>query len=124
MGQELFGHTNDFSLFHPKETRRGRDGRGLSCIPKALFDLSAVRMTVGGYAGYALTADGQRLVFVSKMAETGPSSLAVVGYWTAEVKKWRSPPARDLGLTKSSHRLGRAGWVKSIALAILDSIES
>jgi serine/threonine protein kinase len=31
-------------------------------IPKALFDLSAVRMTVGGYA---VTADGQRFLFVS-----------------------------------------------------------
>ena len=56
-------------------------------IPKALFDLSAVKMAVGGYAGYDVTADGQRFLFVSQMTETSPSSLAVVVNWTAEVKR-------------------------------------
>lgn len=54
-------------------------------IPKALFDLSAARITGG--AGYAVTADGQRFIFVSQIEETAPSSLAVVVNWTAELKK-------------------------------------
>jgi hypothetical protein len=54
-------------------------------IPKALFDLSAVRIVSGN--GYAVTADGQRFIFIRQMEETAPSSLAVVVNWTAELKK-------------------------------------
>jgi len=54
-------------------------------IPRVLFDLSAVRSGPSG--GYAVTADGQRFLFLSQGEETGPSSLAVVVNWTAELKR-------------------------------------
>ncbi len=53
-------------------------------IPRALFDLPAVRAT---RSGYAVAGDGQRFLFVSQIAETAPSSLAVVVNWTADLKK-------------------------------------
>jgi hypothetical protein len=37
--------------------------------------------------GYAVTADGQRFLFITQMEETGHSSLAVVVNWTAELKR-------------------------------------
>jgi hypothetical protein len=54
-------------------------------IPKVLFDLSEARIVSG--AGYAVTADGQRFIFVRQMEQTAPPSLAVVVNWTADLKK-------------------------------------
>ncbi|MEP7273037.1 MAG: hypothetical protein ABI882_16170, partial [Acidobacteriota bacterium] len=53
-------------------------------IPKVLFDVGALRSTFRG--GYAVTADGQRFLFVSRGEETDPS-LAVVVNWTVELKR-------------------------------------
>ena len=54
-------------------------------IPRALFDLSAVRPMPR--SGYVVAGDGQRFLFVSQLTETAPSSLAVVINWTAEATK-------------------------------------
>jgi hypothetical protein len=37
--------------------------------------------------GYAVASDGQRFLFISISEEAGPSSLAVVVNWTAELKR-------------------------------------
>ena len=44
--------------------------------PKVLFDLSAARITPS--AAYAVTADGQRFIFVTQIQENAPSPLNVV----------------------------------------------
>ena len=54
-------------------------------IPRALFDLSAVRPIPRN--GYAVAGDGQRFLFVSQIVETAPPSLAVVLNWTADLKR-------------------------------------
>jgi hypothetical protein len=53
-------------------------------LPKTLFDLSEAKAS---YADYAVTADGQRFLFVRKLQEGGPAPLSVVVNWAAEVKK-------------------------------------
>ncbi len=80
-GKELFYISTDGKLMTVEVTTRGTFERG---IPRALFDFVALRRVTGGYA---VTADGQRFLFITQMEETGPSSLAVVVNWTAELKK-------------------------------------
>jgi Tol biopolymer transport system component len=81
-GKEMFYLSDDEKLM-AVEIKTGSTFE--AGIPKALFDLSAARTTSN--TGYAVTADGQRFIFVSQMEETAPSSLAVVVNWTAELKK-------------------------------------
>jgi hypothetical protein len=52
--------------------------------PKALFDLGQARTTQGSQ--YDVSADAQRFLFISRMAEV-TSSMAVTINWTAELKK-------------------------------------
>ena len=52
--------------------------------PHALFDLAAVRTAQS--LQYHVSADGQRFLFNSRMAEA-TSSVAVVINWTADLKK-------------------------------------
>lgn len=54
-------------------------------IPKPLFDISAARTQAA--SEYAVSPDGQRLLFLSRLTETGLSPLAVVVNWTAALKK-------------------------------------
>jgi eukaryotic-like serine/threonine-protein kinase len=54
-------------------------------IPKALFDLTAVRQVTG--SGWAVTPDGQRFLFDSAMHETATQQYTVVVNWTSELKK-------------------------------------
>jgi hypothetical protein len=81
-GKEMFYLSNDGKLISVEVKTGGTFEAGIS---KALFDLSAVRMISG--SSYAVTADGQRFIFVSRMEEAAPSSLVVVVNWTAELKK-------------------------------------
>jgi len=83
-GKELFYTSGDGKMMAVEVKTSGAFAPG---IPKALFDHSAVKMAVGSYAGYDVTADGQRFLFVSQMAETAPLSLAVVVNWTADLKR-------------------------------------
>jgi Tol biopolymer transport system component len=52
--------------------------------PKVLFDIIAARTTQT--TDYDVSADGQRFLFISRMAEA-TSSLSVVINWTADLKK-------------------------------------
>ncbi len=54
-------------------------------IPKPLFDISAARTQRS--LDYAVSRDGQRLLFLSRLTETGLSPLAVVVNWTANFKR-------------------------------------
>jgi hypothetical protein len=83
-GKELFYLSADGKMMAVEVKTGGTFQPG---IPEALFDLSAVKMGLGSYLGYDVTADGQRFLFVSQIAEPAASSLAVVVNWTAEAKK-------------------------------------
>ncbi|MGQ0762510.1 MAG: protein kinase domain-containing protein [Acidobacteriota bacterium] len=52
--------------------------------PKALFDILAARTSQS--TSYDVSADGQRFLFISRMADA-TSSLSVVINWTADLKK-------------------------------------
>ena len=52
--------------------------------PKPLFDIVAARATQGN--DFDVSADGQRFLFISRMAEA-TSSLSVVINWTADLNK-------------------------------------
>ena len=54
-------------------------------IPKSLFDLTSARQVSRG--GWAVTADGQRFLFVSIPQETANLKYTVLVNWTAELKK-------------------------------------
>ncbi|HEY3028159.1 MAG TPA: protein kinase [Pyrinomonadaceae bacterium] len=81
-GKELFYISSDLKMMAVEVKTSGTFEPG---IPRALFDLSAVRPIPR--SGYAVAGDGQRFLFVSQIAETAPSSLAVVVNWTADLKK-------------------------------------
>ena len=53
-------------------------------VPKALFDLAPLRM---GSGNYAVTADGQRFLFVMQGEATANLQYTVVTNWMAEAKK-------------------------------------
>jgi hypothetical protein len=54
-------------------------------VPKALFDLTPLRLVAG--STYAVTADGQRFLFVTQGQETSSLQYTVVVNWAAESKK-------------------------------------
>jgi serine/threonine protein kinase len=81
-GKEMFYISGDGKLMAVEVKTGGTFEAG---IPKALFDLSAARITPSTV--FAVTADGQRFIFVTRTEDTAPSSLAVVVNWTAELKK-------------------------------------
>ena len=81
-GKELFYLSSDGKMMAVEVKTSGTFEPG---IPRALFDLSAVRPI--RRSGYAVAADGQRFLFISRTAETAPSSLAVVVNWTADLKR-------------------------------------
>jgi hypothetical protein len=53
-------------------------------LPKTLFDLTAAKVY---YADYAVTADGQRFLFVRTLREPAPAPFSVVVNWTAEAPR-------------------------------------
>jgi hypothetical protein len=53
-------------------------------LPKTLFDLSDAKVY---HADYAVTADGQRFLFVRKLQEGSPAPFSVVVNWTAEAPR-------------------------------------
>ncbi|HSB09430.1 MAG TPA: protein kinase [Blastocatellia bacterium] len=80
-GKELYYLSSDAKLMEVDIETAGTFEPG---IPRALFDLSGTRRLP---LGYAVASDGQRFLFISVSEEAGPSSLAVVVNWTAELKK-------------------------------------
>ena len=54
--------------------------------PRALFDLEPVR-AIGDTGGYAVTATGDRFLFVTVREEAASLQFTVVTNWTAEAKK-------------------------------------
>ncbi len=53
--------------------------------PRALFDLAPVR-ALGGTSSYAVTAAGDRFLFVTAREEAASLQFTVVTNWTAEAK--------------------------------------
>ncbi len=81
-GKELFFISADRKLM-AVEVRTGSTFE--PGIPKALFDLSTASLSANDT--FAVTADGQRFIFVTQIRETAPSSLNVVVNWAADLKK-------------------------------------
>jgi hypothetical protein len=54
--------------------------------PRALFDLAPAR-TLGGNSSYAVTAAGDRFLFVTAREEAASLQFTVVVNWAAEAKK-------------------------------------
>ncbi len=57
-----------------------------SLAPRALFDLAPSR-AIGGTSSYAVTAAGDRFLFVTAREEAASLQFTVVTNWTAEAKK-------------------------------------
>ena len=81
-GRELFYIQTDGKMMSVEIKSGGAFEPG---IPKPLFDISATRSQ--GNTEFAVSPDGQRLLFLSRLTDTGLSPLAVVVNWTAELKK-------------------------------------
>jgi Tol biopolymer transport system component len=81
-GKEMFYISRDGELMAVEVKIGGTFEAG---IPKVLFDLSGAR--ISSNTNYAVTADGQRFIFVSRIEDTAPSSLAVVVNWAAALRK-------------------------------------
>ena len=81
-GRELFYVQTDGKVMSVEIKSGGSFEPG---IPKPLFDISAARTQAT--TEYAVSPDGQRLLFLSRLTETGLSPLAVVVNWTADLKK-------------------------------------
>ena len=54
--------------------------------PRALFDLAPAR-ALGGASSYAVTAAGDRFLFVTAREEAASLQFTVVVNWAAEAKK-------------------------------------
>jgi eukaryotic-like serine/threonine-protein kinase len=80
-GKELFYCSVDGKLMAVDVKSGGAFEAGL---PKTLFDLSDAKVY---YADYAVTADGQRFLFVRKLQEGSPAPFSVVVNWTAEAPR-------------------------------------
>jgi hypothetical protein len=81
-GKEMFYVSGDYKLMAVEVKTGSIFEVG---IPKALFDLSAANLSANGT--FAVTADGQRFIFVRHFEETAPSSLAAVINLAAELKR-------------------------------------
>ena len=82
-GKELFYIQRDGKLMSVDvKTGAGTFEPG---IPKPLFDLALARTVPG--SDYAVSSDGQRFLFLSRLNESGMSPLAVVMNWMADARK-------------------------------------
>jgi Tol biopolymer transport system component len=81
-GRELYYISSDNKLMAVEMTLGAEVKRG---TPKELFSLSDIGANPG--AGYAVTRDGQRFLFVTSAEETSLTPFTVVLNWMAEVKK-------------------------------------
>jgi len=81
-GKELFFSSADGKLM-AIEVRPGNSFE--ASVPKALFDLAPLRAIPG--SGYAVTADGQRFLFITAREEAASLQFTVVTNWMAEAKR-------------------------------------
>ncbi|MBK6797492.1 MAG: PD40 domain-containing protein [Acidobacteria bacterium] len=81
-GRELYYLSTDGKLM-AVEVKPG--GSFEASAPRSLFDLAPVRALGGN--GYAVTAAGDRFLFVTAREEAASLQFTVVTNWTAEVKK-------------------------------------
>jgi len=82
-GKELFYISGDGKLM-AVEVKPGNSFE--LGVPKALFDLAPVQAKLANNS-FAVTADGQRFLFVRQGEETASLQYTVVVNWTAELKK-------------------------------------
>ena len=82
-GKELYYLSNDGKLM-AVEVKPG--GNFEASAPRALFDLAPAR-ALGGASSYAVTAAGDRFLFVTAREEAASLQFTVVTNWTAEAKK-------------------------------------
>jgi serine/threonine protein kinase len=82
-GKELYYLSADGKLIAVEVKPRGSFEAG---APRALFDLAPVR-AFGGGSSYAVTAAGDRFLFVTGREEAASLQFTVVTNWSAEAKK-------------------------------------
>jgi Tol biopolymer transport system component len=82
-GKELYYVSDDGKLM-AVEVKPG--GSFEATAPRALFDLAPVR-AIGGLSSYAVTAAGDRFLFVTAREEAASLQFTVVTNWAAEAKK-------------------------------------
>ncbi len=82
-GKELYYLSNDGKLM-AVEVKPGSSFEALA--PRALFDLAPAR-ALGGGSSYAVTAAGDRFLFVTAREEAASLQFTVVVNWAAEAKK-------------------------------------
>ena len=82
-GKELYYLSADGKLMAVEVKPGGSFEAG---APRALFDLAPVR-AIGGTSSYAVTATGDRFLFVTAREEAASLQFTVVTNWTAEAKK-------------------------------------
>jgi dipeptidyl aminopeptidase/acylaminoacyl peptidase len=82
-GKELYYLSPDQKLM-AVEVKPG--SRFEATAPRALFDLVPARAT-GNFGSYAVTAAGDRFLFVTDPEQTASQQFTVVTNWAAEVKK-------------------------------------
>jgi len=82
-GRELYYLSADGKLM-AVEVKPG--GSFEASAPRALFDLAPAR-ALGGTSSYAVTAAGDRFLFVTAREEAASLQFTVVTNWTAEAKK-------------------------------------
>jgi hypothetical protein len=82
-GKELYYLSADGKLM-AVEVKPG--GSFEATAPRSLFDLAPAR-ALGGQSSYAVTAAGDRFLFVTTREEAASLQFTVVTNWAAEVKK-------------------------------------
>jgi Tol biopolymer transport system component len=82
-GKELYYLSADGKLMAVEVKPGGSFEAG---APRALFDLAPAR-ALGGVSSYAVTAAGDRFLFVTAREEAASMQFTVVTNWAAEVKK-------------------------------------
>ncbi len=82
-GKELYYLSNDGKLMAVEAPPGGGFEAG---APRALFDLAPAR-ALGGASSYAVTAAGERFLFVTAREEAASLQFTVVTNWAAEAKK-------------------------------------
>ncbi len=82
-GRELYYLSADGKLMAVEVKPGGSFAAG---VPRTLFDLAPAR-ALGGVSSYAVTAAGDRFLFVTAREEAASLQFTVVTNWTAEAKK-------------------------------------
>lgn len=87
--KELFYSTADGKMM-PVEVKAGSSFE--AGAPKALFDLALVRTNRG--VSFAVTADGQRFLFVCEAEESARLQYTVVVNLSADLARWETAALR------------------------------